>query len=160
MRALFVSVMMLVAVSVQAQTITSQSFEDQWEKPVELNEQVKWLVITQSKDAGKMVKETFEALELADLAQLNMLYIADISGMPGFISKMFAIPKMQDYAFKIGLIKEEGQLGTLRLTGLDKEAISVISLSNLEIINTQLFKDQAQFKNFLETKVISSVSEK
>jgi len=159
MRALFISVMMLFAISVQAQTITSQSFDDQWEKPVELNEQVKWLVITQSKDAGKMVKETFESLELTDLAQINMLYLADISGMPGFISKMFAIPKMQDYAFKIALVNEEEQLDSLQLTGLDKEAISVVSLRNLEVVNTQLFKGEPEFKTFLQSKVISPAIE-
>jgi len=149
---------MVFAFSAQAQTMAKQSFGDQWEKPIELNEQTKWLVITQSKDAGKIVKESFESLELKDLTQLNMLYLADISGMPGFITSMFAIPKMRDYAFQIGLINEDGQLGALELTSLDSEKVSVVSLKNLEVVDTQLFEDNAAFKAFLQSSVVGEQS--
>lgn len=145
---------MVFAFSVQAQTMAKQSFEDQWEKPVELNEQTQWLVITQSKDAGKIVKESFESLELKDLAQLNMLYLADISRMPGFITSMFAIPKMRDYGFQVGLMKEDDQLAALKLTSLDSEKVSVVSLKNLEVIDTQLFEDNAAFKAFIQSSVV------
>lgn len=149
---------MVFAVSVQAQTMAKQSFEDQWEKPVELNGQTKWLVITQSKDAGKIVKESFESLELKDLAQINLLYLADISGMPGFITSMFAIPKMRDYGFQIGLINEDGQLAALELTSLDSEKVSVVSLNNLEVIDTQLFEDDVTFKAFLQSNVLGKLA--
>ncbi|WEJ62847.1 hypothetical protein [Thiomicrorhabdus lithotrophica] len=158
MKALLISIMMVFAVSVQAQTMAKQSFEDQWEKPVELNEQTKWLVITQSKDAGKIVKESFETLGLNDLAQINMLYLADISGMPGFITSMFAIPKMRDYGFQIGLINEDGQLAALELTSLDSEKVSVVSLNNLEVMDTQLFEDDVAFKAFLQSNVLGKLA--
>jgi len=158
MKTLLISIMMVFAFSVQAQTMAKQSFEDQWEKTVELNEQTQWLVITQSKDAGKIVKESFESLELKDLAQLNMLYLADISRMPGFITSMFAIPKMRDYGFQIGLINEDGQLTALKLTSLDSEKVSVVSLKNLEVVDTQLFEDNAAFKAFLQSNVMNEQS--
>ena len=158
MKALLISIMMVFAFSAHAQTMAKQSFEDQWEKSVELNEQTKWLVITQSKDAGKIVKESFESLELKDLAQINMLYLADISGMPGFITSMFAIPKMRDYGFQIGLINEDGQLAALELTSLDAEKVSVVSLNNLEVVKTKLFEDDVTFKAFLQSSVVSQLS--
>ena len=158
MKTLLISIMMVFAFSVQAQTMAKQSFEDQWEKPVELNEQTQWLVITQSKDAGKIVKESFESLELKDLAQLNMLYLADISRMPGFITSMFAIPKMRDYGFQVGLMKEDDQLAALKLTSLDSEKVSVVSLKNLEVIDTQLFEDNAAFKAFIQSSVVGEQS--
>ncbi|WP_029406567.1 hypothetical protein [Thiomicrorhabdus sp. Milos-T2] len=158
MKALLVSIMMVFAVSAQAQTMAKQSFEDQWEKPVELNQQTKWLVITQSKDTGKIVKESFEDLAIKDLAQLKLLYLADISGMPSFITSMFALPKMRDYAFHIGLIKKDNQLAALKLTSLDTEKVSVVSLKNLEVVNTQLFEDKAAFEAFLQTSVIGAQS--
>lgn len=158
MRVLLVSIMMLFAVSAQAQTMEKQSYEDQWEKPIELNEQTKWLVITQSKDAGKIVKQSFESLELKDLTQLNTLYLADISAMPGFITSMFAIPKMREYGFQVGLIKEDGQLAALELTNLDSEKVSVVSLNNLAVIETQLFEDDVAFKAFLQTNVMGKLA--
>jgi len=158
MKALLISIMMVFAVSAQAQNIAKQSFEDQWEKPIELNQQTKWLVITQSKDAGKIVKESFEDLAIKDLGQLNLLYLADISGMPSFITSMFALPKMRDYAFHIGLIKKDDQLAALKLTSLDSEKVSVVSLKNLEVVNTQLFEDKAAFEAFLQTSVMGAQS--
>jgi len=149
MRILLVSLMLSLGFTAQAQTLTQQSFEDQWEKPVELNAQTKWLVVTQSKDAGKMVKETFESLEMKDLASLNLLYIADVSGMPGFITRMFAIPKMQDHAFSIGLINEEGQLATLDLGDLNESEVSVLALDNLQVTQTHSFRDDVAFVSFL-----------
>ena len=37
----------------------------------------------------------------------NVKYIADISGMPSIITKMFALPKMKKYKYNIYLIHEE-----------------------------------------------------
>lgn len=151
--------MMLFAFSAQAQTTPSQTLPpqvlaDQWEKPIELNEQVKWLVITQAKDAGKMVKQSFDALQLADLTQYQLLYIADISGMPSFITKMFALPKMRDNAFRMALINQEGQLDGMQITGLDTGFVTVLTLDNLKVMNTRVFKDQATLTGFLQTQVL------
>ncbi|BCN92391.1 hypothetical protein THMIRHAM_01760 [Thiomicrorhabdus immobilis] len=164
MKTFIASIMVLLAFSAQAeseqtqsiepQTLHVQSFEDQWEKPIELNQQVKWLVISQAKDAGKVVKESFDTLQLADLNQYQLLYIADISGMPGFVTKMFALPKMRDNAFRMALIKQEGLLNKMQIAGLDKEFVTVLTLDGLKVRNTQVFRDQATFTSFLQTQVL------
>lgn len=145
----------LFATASAAQTMTAMTFENQWEEKVELNQGVKWLVLTQSKDAGKMVKEAFEELKVekpakGKLLAGNMMYLADISGMPGFITKMFAIPKMQDYAFPIALIKEDEQLANLKLDGFDVEKVTVLQLENLEVVNSAELADKAELVNKLK----------
>lgn len=150
--------LMSVAFSAQAQTMQAQQFENQWEKPVALNAETQWVVISQVKDAGKMVKEAFTALELKDLEQYKLIYIADISAMPGFITSMFAIPKMRDYAFPVALIKEEEQLSAMQLSPADKELVLVLQLNDLEVVASQSFSDQASLQAFLTSTVMASAS--
>lgn len=123
-----------------------------------LNAETQWVVISQVKDAGKMVKETFSALELSDLEQYKLIYIADISAMPGFITSMFAIPKMRDYAFPVALIKEEQQLSALQLSPADKESVVVMQLNGLEVVASQSFSDQAKLQAFLASTVMASAN--
>lgn len=143
------------ATSSSAQTMAAMSFENQWEEKVELNQSVKWLVLTQSKDAGKMVKEAFDELKVekpakGELLAGKMIYLADISGMPGFITKMFAIPKMQDYTFPIALIKEDEQLANLKLDGFDEEKVTVLQLDNLAVVNSEELANKAALVNKLK----------
>ncbi|WP_040726823.1 hypothetical protein [Thiomicrorhabdus sp. Kp2] len=156
MKKLIAVFMMLLAFSAQAQTLTAQQFENQWEKPVELNAETQWVIVTQVKDAGKIVQATFADLELSDLAQHKLVYIADISGMPGFITKMFALPKMRDYAFPIALIKEDSQLVAMNLGEADKESVLVLQLKGLEVVKSQTFNDQESFQNYLKSDVLSA----
>lgn len=123
----------LFSANVYAQTLSSHTFENQWEKPVELNSSTQWVLLSQSKDPGNYVKEAFEALKVEDPAKYNMIYIADISAMPSFVTKLFALPKMRDYAFPIALVREEGQLANLKLDSYDKEKAALLKLTNLEV---------------------------
>lgn len=146
---------MSLAFAAQAQTLKAQQFEDQWEKPAVLNEDTNWLVLTQTKSAGSVVKEAFSELGLKDLNQYKLLYIADVSGMPGFITSMIAIPKMKDFAFQIGLIRDESELVKMHLGEVDKEQVLVLNLKNLEVVSTQSFADKNSLKIFLNENVLN-----
>ena len=156
MKKLFAVLIMSLAFSAQAQTLTAQQFENQWEKPIELNADTQWVIVTQVKDAGKIVQATFSDLELSDLAAHKLVYIADISGMPSFITNLFALPKMQDYTYPIALIKEDTQLAALNLDDADKESVLVLKLNGLEVVASQAFKDQESFQNFLTADILSA----
>lgn len=145
---------MVLAFSVQAQTLEKQRFEDQWGKQIELNEQVKWLVVTQSKEASQIVKKSFVSLGISNLNQFNILYLVDISAIPSFIARVFALPKMRAYPFQVGLLKEEGALASLKLKNLESEKVRVIRLNHLKVIDTQWFESDIEFKAFLRSKII------
>lgn len=155
MKALLAIMLMSLAFVAQAQTLKAQQFEDQWEKPAVLNADTHWLVLTQTKDAGSNVKEAFSELKLSDLSQYKLLYIADVSGMPGFITSMIAIPKMKDYAFQIGLIRDEAQLKELQLGDVNKEQVLVLKLNNLEVVSSQSFADKEALIAFLKADVLT-----
>lgn len=160
MKTLLAVMLMSLAFGAQAQTLKTQQFEDQWEKPVSLNAKKKWLILSQNKSSGEAVKEAFSELKLKDLADHQLLYIADISGMPSFISAMFAIPKMQDYTFKIGLIRDEAQLKELQLGDVNKEQVFVVKLNNLEVVSSQSLADKEALIAFLKTQVLTDNTSK
>ncbi len=137
-----------------AQSVPEATFEDQWEKQHKIAASTKWLVISQAMESGDIVKAAFNNLELKSPQQYQMLYIADISGMPSFISNMFAIPKMKDYIFPIGLIREEEQLKSLKVPLDVPEKVAVIALDNLNIDGAVYFSDQKTFETFLKQEVI------
>lgn len=138
----------------QAQSVEVTTFEDQWEKKHELNSETRWLVVSQAMEAGDIVKGAFNNLALKNPQEYKMLYIADISRMPSFISSMFAIPKMRDYIFPIGLIREDDQLKSMKLPLDAPEKVAVIALDNLNIDGVMFFEDQATFETFLKEGVI------
>ena len=144
----------LLSVSAQAQTLSMTSFEDQWEKPVTVTADSKWLIVTQAKESGNIVKETFDALGMKDLGAYKVIYLADISAMPSFVTKLFALPKMRDYDFQMALIREEGDLAKLALPIKDKEAVAVFALDNLVVGQAYSFANKADLETFLKENVI------
>lgn len=142
---------MLLSQAAYAQTLQSQQFNDQWDKPVELTEQTKWLVISQSKESGNTVKEAFDSLELKDLKQHKIIYLADISAMPSLVTKLFALPKMRDYAFPMALIREEGELSAMQLPVKDLDSVAVIALDKLNVGEVKYFTESKTLAEFLKS---------
>ncbi|WP_413578230.1 hypothetical protein ACLVWU_06780 [Bdellovibrio sp. HCB290] len=130
---------MLFAVPVfalqQGDALTSFKIENQFEEVAELNHETKLIVFTIDMKAAKLLSEYLnENAAKLDLAQT--LIISDISKMPGLVSKMFAIPKMKKYAFKLALDKsgevtkswprQEGKVTAIKMSQLKVESIEQI----------------------------------
>ena len=54
-----------------------------------------------------MMTRALEALPPTTLQEKKAVYIADISSMPGLLSTMMAVPKMQKAPYRIALIRFE-----------------------------------------------------
>jgi hypothetical protein len=46
-------------------------------------------------------------------AERRLIYIADISGMPAMVTRMFALPKLRDLPFQVGLVQNSEVTGHL-----------------------------------------------
>lgn len=144
----------LLAPLSQAQALRAEAFKDQWDNTQTLDGDTRWLVVSQSMDAGDIVKETFEKLDLASPADHGMLYLADVSGMPGLVTKFFALPAMRDYAFPMALIRAEDELAAMKLPITSEEAVTVLALESLDVVDVLMFDDAAAFEVFLNTRVL------
>lgn len=137
---------MLVFGSAQAQTLQAQTFEDQFGEQVSVTAQTQWVVFAFDKVGGEWVKKAFEQANVTDLAAKNALYVSDISAMPGFVTRMFALPKMRDYAFKVALDYEGGQTADWpRAEG----TVTLMRLDNLTVVEVKQANSPEQIQAFL-----------
>ena len=132
-----------------ADPLQAAEFTDQWDQPQALDENTRWLVVAQGMDAGDIVEEVFTHLNVSDPGTRGLLYLADISGMPGLITRFIALPAMRDFAFPMALIREEGVLETMDLPLGAPEAVTVLELNGLQVVQTETFTDSASFEQFL-----------
>lgn len=118
----------------------SLTISDQFDKPFVINEEAELLLFSASMTATKRVTEALLATESTCYDSAAVRYVADISGMPSFIAKTMALPKMRKRPFKIGLIRheEDGVMIPRRedqvtLITLKQGAIKTVSFSDDEM---------------------------
>lgn len=67
----------------------------------------KVVVFAPDKDAGELAHQVLSQTDTDKLETKSIVYISDISGMPSFVTSMFALPKMRDYPYRVLLGYEE-----------------------------------------------------
>ena len=89
------------------QNINSFSLVDQFNKVHSVNANVKTIIVSFEKDTGADVNEFLSNKPADFLRKKNAVFIANISGMPSIITKLFALPKMKKYKHTVLLIYDE-----------------------------------------------------
>lgn len=79
---------------------------DQHEQAYSLNEQTRILLVARSMDAARLVKAALKDRPQGYLEARQAVFVADISGMPSLIARMFAIPSMREYSYRVLLDPE------------------------------------------------------
>lgn len=136
---------LMIALSVWAipykvgQTVPALDLSDQFEKKEVLNEMPQTLIFTCEKGASATVNDFLKTQDGAYLQKYNTVYVADISGMPSFITEVFALPKMRKFAYSVLLIRdeqqglkfprEEGKVTVMKLKGDLLTSIAYVSTS-------------------------------
>lgn len=82
-------------------------FEDQFDVKQTIENSDTLVLMSFDKKVSEQVNKFLATQSKDFLESHNSRYIADISGMPGLITKMFALPKMRDYNYRLLLIKDE-----------------------------------------------------
>jgi len=106
---------------------------DQHDQPRAVDSKTKLLLYTRDKAGSGVANDALEGLPPEVLRERAVAYVADISGMPGLIARLFALPKLRKYPFSVLLARErsdlpelpakEGQATLLRLGALRVERI-------------------------------------
>jgi len=121
------------------------SVNDQFDRPVVVDASTRLVLFAADKAAGDVATEALKAHPEV-LAQQRLVYLADISGMPAVITRMFALPKMRDLPFPVGLVRDAQvtaalprKAGTLTLLVLDQGTVRGIeSLPDAAAVRTRL----------------------
>ena len=66
------------------------------------------IVFSRSKQADESLSPVLESVAGERLASGKVIYLSDISRMPGLITSLFALPSLRDRDYSVVLIREEG----------------------------------------------------
>lgn len=105
--------LLLIAVSIWGapykvgQSILPLDLKDQFGKKHTLKVMPHTLIMAFEKGTGATVNGYLATQDKGYLNAHNTVFVADISGMPSFITNTFAIPKMQKYPHIVLLIDDE-----------------------------------------------------
>lgn len=88
-------------------SIGTFSLPNQFDKKNTIDKNIKTILVSFEKDTGKDVNTFLDGKSPDFLEKNSATFIANISGMPSIITKLFAMPKMRDYKHSISLIYDE-----------------------------------------------------
>ena len=110
--------------------------KDQFEKEHIVDANIKTILFSASKTEGTTIKEFLLTKDKDYLATTKSAYIADITGMPGIITSLIAMPKMKAYPFSVLLVYDANK----GFFPVQEDMISVISLDNGKITDIKYVK--------------------
>lgn len=111
---------------------------DQHDKPMRIGMETRLVLFTADKSAGDMLHGLLKQRPGDFMEQRKIVYIADISRMPGLVSSMIALPKMRDYAYRMAIGAEEEQTAMLPRA---EDSVTVLTLENGRVNTMQQFKE-------------------
>ncbi|MDD0844541.1 FAD/FMN-containing dehydrogenase [Pseudomonas sp. Gutcm_11s] len=74
---------------------------DQHDQAYTLDDNLQVLLVARGMDAADLVQQALSGMEPGYLEQQRVVFLADISGMPGPIASLFAVPAMRDYGYRV-----------------------------------------------------------
>ena len=148
----------LIAVSANAeeQTQSAQtnvmpvlSLKDQFDKTQNIDQSTKIVIFAHDVDGNDIVEEALASYDADKLTAMNTVFLADISGMPSLIGKLFALPAMRKRAYPI-MLDREGKL--VEGFKVKEEQVTVMFLDNLAITDSKLVKTGSELRTLLESE--------
>lgn len=107
-------------------TIKSFTLTDQFDKVHQVDERIQTIIVSFEKGTGADINSFLSTKSPDFLEKHNTVFIANISGMPSFVTTMFALPKMRKYEHSILLIYDEEDTRFLQ----EEEKSTVYKLKN------------------------------
>lgn len=105
--ALFLSLLPLWAQAIEpGDRLAPWTLLDQFDQPYTLNDQARTLLVARSMDAAKWVDAALQGQPKGYLEARHVVFVADIQRMPRLIAKLFAVPAMQAYNYRVMLDRD------------------------------------------------------
>ncbi len=125
------------------------TFKDQFDKEHSLEDSTKKIIFAFTKPTGHIVRTYMSTRKPDYLTSRDTYFIADISGMPSIIAKMFAIPDMQEGKYPILLIRDK-EHAKMFINKDQKKAIMLISLDHKIVKNVKFVTTAEDLKKEID----------
>lgn len=127
--------------------LASWTLLDQFDQPYTFNEQTQTLLVARSMDAAKLVNGALQGKPEGFLEARKTVFVADIHKMPAVISKMFAVPGMRAYSYRIMLDRDARVVP--RYEG-DIDKVLWLQVQNGRLVKQQQFSSSDELRAALE----------
>jgi hypothetical protein len=129
--------------------LANYTFIDQFDKEHTLTKDVKKVIFVFTKSTGHFMRVYLNKQKDDYLKMRNIDFIADVSGMPSIIFKMFALPDLKKSKYSIMIIKNKQNSKRFR-DEKQKDFIMIISLKDKIVQNVKFVANETDLKNELD----------
>jgi hypothetical protein len=129
------------------QTLPALSLKDQHDKPWQITPSTKLVMFAAGRKASNLAQAVLQALPNDQLTQKNAVYLADMSKMPGFITRTFALPTLRGMPYLIGVSQDET---TLAAWPRQTDAVTLIELDQSLVKRISYVTTESELRAVLE----------
>jgi hypothetical protein len=131
---------------VPEQTLPLLALQDQHAKPWGIKADTRLVVFAAGRKPSNMVLEVLSA-QLKDFLDTHQaVYVADMSRMPGFVTRTFALPSLREQPFAVGVNLDEKLMADWPR---QEDAITLIRLEAGRVISIAYARTAAELKTAL-----------
>lgn len=122
---------------------------DQFDQAFTLDNQTQTqtLLVARGMDAAKLVDAALQGQPKGYLEARHTVFVADIQRMPRLIAKMFAVPAMRDYSYRV-MLDRDGRVAPRYPGAVDK--VLWLQLKDGQLIEQHEYATAAQLREALE----------
>ncbi|MNB57304.1 hypothetical protein D3C87_974880 [compost metagenome] len=120
---------------------------DQYEQPFTLDNSTNTLLVARDMDGAKLIKEALKDQPKGYLEARHAVFVADIQRMPALIAKMFAVPAMRDYHYRV-MLDREGRVAS-RYPGAEGQVLW-LQLKDGRLLSQREYANAGDLREALE----------
>jgi hypothetical protein len=134
-----VSLSLLTAKVTNGDILPCLSLVDQFDNKVEIRDDAT-LIVSFQKSISSEIQAYLDTQPKDFLEENNILYLSDMSAAPTFMIKLFGIPKMKKFNYKVALIYDDVIAKKLQR---EDNKVTLIRLNHHKIIDIQFVSSNA-----------------
>ena len=120
---------------------------DQFDQAYTLDSQVQTLLVARSMDAAKVLDAALQGQPKGYLEERHAVFVADIQRMPRLIAKLFAVPAMQSYNYRV-MLDRDARIAPRYPGAVDK--VLWLQLDNGKLVAQHEYSSAADLRQALE----------
>jgi hypothetical protein len=120
---------------------------DQYDQPFTLDNRTTTLLVARDMDGARLIKQALKDQPKGYLEARHAVFVADIQRMPALIAKMFAVPAMRDYSYRV-MLDREGRVAS-RYPGAEGSVLW-LQLKDGRLLEQHEYIDAASLHEALE----------
>lgn len=137
------SALALAAPPQPGQPLPELVLKDQHDQPWTVSGDTKLVLFAAGRKASNLMQTVLTGQPAGFLASRQAVYLADMSRMPGFVTRTFALPALREMPFVVGVVLDEALLADWpRPDG----AVTLITLQNGRVISVSHASTEASLR--------------